>query len=347
MKDVKVLLVGDDTYDMYVKAFYQAYVRDGYTNVELFATNHYLDISKSGLMNIVRKAENKFAFGPHVAYVNSQLLKKIDEMMPELVFFYSARLIYGKTLKRIKAKGIKVFVYNNDDPFAAYYPQYFWRHYKKSLQYADVGFVYRLKNIPEYQQAGCDKVEILRSYYTKERNYYIEKPEVEVPDVVFLGHHEKDGRECFIKALLDKKIQVGITKQSWEDFEQSNPYLVKLENSHAKYNEMLNAAKIAIVFLSTINNDTYTRRCFEIPAVKTLMVAPYTDDLASMFKEDEEVVFYRSAEEFAEKIKYYLEHEEERQQIVDAGYERLMRDGHEVGDRIEFIMEQYALLRNT
>ena len=53
------------------------------------------------------------------------------------------------------------------------------------------------------------------------------------------------------------------------------------------------------------------------------------------------------SEEFAEKIKYYLEHEEERQRIVDAGYERLMRDGHEVGDRIEFIMEQYALLKNT
>ena len=119
---------------------------------------------------------------------------------------------------------------------------------------------------------------------------------------------------------------------------------MKLGNSHELYNEMLNAAKIAVVFLSTINHDTYTRRCFEIPAVKTLMVAPYTDDLATMFRDGEEVVFYRNKQDFVDKIEYYLEHEEDRVKIAESGYCRVNKDGHEVCDRIRQIMHTYEKL---
>lgn len=340
-KDVKVLLVGDDTFDIYVNAFYRAYIQEGYSNTQLFATNRCLNIPNKGLMNIIKRAENKLAYGPHIAHVNFELLKKIDEVKPQLVFLYTARLIFAKTIAQIKKRGITVFVYNNDDPFGTYFPKYFWRHYIRGLKYADWGFVYRLKNIPEYKEKGCCNVELLRSYYIKDRNYYLPEPAIDVPEVLFLGHHEDDEREDYIKALLDEKIKVGITKKNWEEFEEDNPYLVKLEDAHTLYNEMLNATEIAIVFLSKINNDTYTRRCFEIPAVKTLMIAPYTEDIASMFQENEEVVLYRNKKEFVEKIKYYLENQAEREQIASAGYERLMKDGHEIQDRVRVVMERY------
>ena len=71
------------------------------------------------------------------------------------------------------------------------------------------------------------------------------------------------------------------------------------------------------------------------------MVAPYTDDIASMFEDGKEVVLYRDEQEFVEKIQYYLEHEDERMRIANAGYERLMRDGHEVSDRVEQVMGAY------
>lgn len=339
-KQIRILLVGDDSYDMYVKAFYQSFVHEGYKNVWLFATNHYMD-GHTRAESLLLRAENKIAFGPRVAYLNRQLLCKAEEVNPELVFLYSARLVTASTLKHLRERGAKVFLYNNDNPFADYYPKYFWRHYKAGLQYADVCFVYRNSNIQDCKRLGCNRVELLRSYYIKERNYYMEDPGVNVPRVVFLGHYENDGRDAYIKALLDNGIEVGIIRRTWEGFEQGNSRLVKLENTHTLYNEMLNAAEIAIVFLSGINQDTYTRRCFEIPAVKTMMIAPFTEDIATIFKEDEEVVFYRNIEEFVQKVRYYLGHEEERRKIAAAGYCRLMRDGHEVKDRVEFIMDVY------
>ena len=202
--------------------------------------------------------------------------------------------------------------------------------------------------IQDYLDAGCKRVEVLRSYYIKERNYYIENPKIKVPKVLFLGHYEDDGRAGYIKGLLDEKIEVGIFKAGWEKLEVGNPYLIRLENTfESSYNEMLNAADIAIVFLSQINKDTYTTRCFEIPMTKTLMVAPYNDDLASMFQEDKEIVFYRNKDEFVNKVKYYLGHEEERMKIAEAGYDRVVQDGHEAMDRVNFIMDLYKQISGS
>lgn len=340
MKSTKVLLVGDDSYDMYVNAFYIGFIELGYKNVRLFSTNKWMKAS-SFVGSLWMRIQNKLAWGYDIKRLNEELIGFVEKEKPQLVFLYSTRLIRGKTIRKIKEKGSIVFAYNNDDPFASFYPKYFWRHYRQSLKYVDKGFVYRHKNIADYKASGCDNVELLRAYYIKQRNYYVENPNVSVPEVVFLGHNENDEREYYIKGLLDKKIKVGLMQKSWELFEANNPYLVKMEDTHTKYNEMLNAAKIAIVFLSKINNDTYTRRCFEIPVTKTMMVAPYTEDLATMFEADKEIVFYKNKEEFVEKIEYYLNNPDEREKIAEAAYKRILHDGHEACDRVEQVMTAF------
>lgn len=344
MKEERILLVGDDSYEMYAKAFYKSFQKLGYKNVSLFAINRYME-SDGRVGKILMRIQNKLAYGYSVSKVNKELLKTIKTQKTELVFLYSTRLIYPKVIKQIRDVGCKVFMYNNDNPFAPYFPKYFWRHYIGGLRYADYGFVYRQSNVEDYKKSGCEKVELLRSYYIDERNFYVETPKLKVPEVIFLGHHEPDEREEYIRSLLKQNISVGVMQKSWENFEPENPRVVKLADSHKCYNEMLNAAQIALVFLSKINHDTYTRRCFEIPAVKTLMVAPYTEDISTMFEDGKEAVLYRNGQEFAEKVKYYLEHEDERLQIANAGYERVMRDGHEVCDRVKQVMGIYEKIK--
>ena len=77
-----------------------------------------------------------------------------------------------------------------------------------------------------------------------------------------------------------------------------------------------------------MNRDVYTRRCFEIPACGTAMVAPRTKELQAMYREGEEAVYFDSKEELLAKVRWLLEDDEARNRIAKAGRERCLQDGH-------------------
>lgn len=333
MDKLKILIVEDGQFYMYGNALKDAFLKKGYKNVKLFSWCNVFDNC------IDKRMQNKFAAGPMVHRINIQLVKSCAVYKPALVFLYRCRIIYPSTIKKIRTQGAVIFSYNNDNPFSKDFPVYYWRHYRNSVKYSDVTFVYRKSNIRECMKKGAKRVEILRSYYIANNNYPMDV--VNKYDVVFLGHYEDDNRTQALLALVSAGIKVGIPKDIWPDLGEWSENVLQLENTHRDYNKILNESKIALVFLSSLNKDTYTRRCFEIPATKTFMLSQYTDDLANMFEPDKEAVYFKTPKELVEKAAYYLEHEEERERIALAGYERLMRDGHEVGNRVQQIIDKY------
>jgi spore maturation protein CgeB len=74
-------------------------------------------------------------------------------------------------------------------------------------------------------------------------------------------------------------------------------------------------------------------RLFEATGAGTCLLTDWKDDLPSVFEPDREVVAFRSHEECVEKLRYLLDHEEERRKIAAAGQERCLRD-HDIGGRI-------------
>jgi len=50
-------------------------------------------------------------------------------------------------------------------------------------------------------------------------------------------------------------------------------------------------------------------RSFEIPMSGGLQICSYFDELAEYYEEDKEIIFYRSQEEFLEKVRFYLKSE--------------------------------------
>jgi spore maturation protein CgeB len=67
-------------------------------------------------------------------------------------------------------------------------------------------------------------------------------------------------------------------------------------------------------------------RPFELAGCGAFVISGYADDLSRYYAEDKEMVFYRSIPELIEKIRYYLAHDEERQRIAKAGYQRTMQE---------------------
>lgn len=105
------------------------------------------------------------------------------------------------------------------------------------------------------------------------------------------------------------------------------------------YNKALCGAKIALCFFSKLNRDTYTRRCFEIPAAGTLLLSEYSDDLASLYQAGEEADMFKTKQEMIQKINLYLDNDDLRSRVAANGNQRAIIDGHDIVSRMAKVLD--------
>jgi hypothetical protein len=254
--------------------------------------------------------------------------------------------------------GALLVSYNNDDPFGPlvhenvpWHSRFYWHHYLNAIPEYDVHFVYRPANLPEILKAGAKEAHVLMPYFIPDEHRPCELSEDEMAlyacDVVFVGHYEPDGREQYLSALVRGGLHVRLFGgDTWTRkvlngldgyFESVRPVL-GVEHSKA-----LCGANMCLCFLSRLNRDTYTRRCFEIPACGRLLLSERTEDLRLLFKEDEEAVYFSSSEELVEKALWLREHPQDVERIASAGLRRVHVDGHSVNDRMK---ELLSIIKN-
>jgi spore maturation protein CgeB len=79
-------------------------------------------------------------------------------------------------------------------------------------------------------------------------------------------------------------------------------------------------------------------RMFEATGVGALLVTNDARNLAELFEPEREVVTYLSPEDLIEKLRYYVAHDDERQEIAAAGQRRTLRE-HTYAQRIAQLAE--------
>jgi spore maturation protein CgeB len=84
-------------------------------------------------------------------------------------------------------------------------------------------------------------------------------------------------------------------------------------------------------------------RDFEVPMSGGFYMVEYMEDLEEFYEVGKEVVCYTNREDLAEKIKYYLTHDREREAIRKAGHQRCLRD-HTWQKRFEAAFKEMGLL---
>jgi len=84
------------------------------------------------------------------------------------------------------------------------------------------------------------------------------------------------------------------------------------------------------------------QRTFNSAVAGGFVLTQMTYDLADYYEIGKEVVAFNSTGELIEKIKYYLDHEDEREVIARAGYERTIRD-HTYEKRYRDIFQRMGL----
>lgn len=67
------------------------------------------------------------------------------------------------------------------------------------------------------------------------------------------------------------------------------------------------------------------QRIMDIMGAGGFVITSYSPETAELFEEDREIVMFKTLEELLEKVDFYLEHETEREEIAQAGHEKVMR----------------------
>jgi spore maturation protein CgeB len=75
-------------------------------------------------------------------------------------------------------------------------------------------------------------------------------------------------------------------------------------------------------------------RMYDLPANGVMQICDGEEYLGDFFNVGEEVVGYASPDELIDKVRYYLEHDQERARIAANGYRRVMAD-HRIRRRLE------------
>lgn len=357
---MKVLVAGDWHSELHEEVVSAALRELGHQVCE-FKWHEYFDALEGScrrVRDVVLRAQNKYLAGPRFARVNRDFVSTAEAFQPDLVFVYRGTHITAESLRAIRRScpGVVLAGYNNDDPFAPRQPRYLWRHFLEAVPEYDVVYAYRHANLEEYRQAGAQHVELLRSWFVPSRNRPVTLTEAEHAefgcDVVFVGHYEPDRRVEYLEEIVRAGFRLRIfgPGYDWDPVLLHSPLLasqvpVRLVWGE-DYNRALCGSKIALCFLSKLNRDTYTRRCFEIPVTGTMMLSEYSDDLAGLYGEGSEADYFRSPEELIRKIRVYLDDEARRREVAKAGMRRVTNDKHDVVSRMAGVVEWAERLRH-
>lgn len=352
---MRVLIAGDWSSELHEEPIARSLARQGH---EVIKFKWYTYFQQNGfiLIRILKRLQNKFLVGGLILKLNRDLEDVVRKNKPNLVFIYRGTHVLRITLRKLKSidSDLVIFGFNNDDPFSPFYPFWIWRHFISCIQSYDVILAYRESNIPEYFAAGARRVSLWRAYFDPARNYPIKADSVSEEwrcDVVFIGHYENDGRLTYLEEVVKNgwSLRIYGPPYEWNDILERNSILKSLSPVRLvwgeDYNYAINGAKIALCFLSKLNRDTYTRRCFEIPASGTLLVSERSDDLTKIFRPDDEVVLFGNVPEFRCVLSSLLTDLERLKAVAGAGSRRVWADRHDVDSRVADLLNHYRTIK--
>ena len=297
-------------------------------------------------------AGSKLRYARALRGLNRRFLDTVARTRPDIVFLERCDLILPESIRAVRDVSARtvVFQFHNDDPFIGLKRRFKYRHFLRSLPDADATFVFRPVNVEDARRFGARIVEVLPPYYVGALHHPVPDRVVDY-DVVFVGHYEPDGRAQAIEALAAAGLRVGLFGTFWDKAPRSCTWIRSqsvVPVRGAEYRRTLSRAKMALVFLSRLNRDVWTTRCFEIPACGVAMLAPDNEHMRAFFT-PEETIYYRDGDvdDLVAKALSWSASPGRCEEVAHAGRRRVMAGGHSETDQARQIVALWERLRSA
>ena len=254
---------------------------------------------------------------------------------PKIVWLDGGELIGLKAATALRLFGCPTVLYNIDDP-SGHRDGRRWDSLLSALPAYDLCVVVRAENVTEFRALGARSVHrVWRSYDEVQHRPFDSVEDIPAAfrsEVAFVGTWIRgEGRDEFLLALIELGLDIAI----WGDHWQKSPNWSRLR-AHWRgpalagrdYVAALQGARLALGLLSRGNRDLHTTRSAEIPYAGGLLCAERTTEHQAMYREGEEAVFWKDAEECAAICRRLLTDDALRERIRQQGRARVQQGGY-------------------
>ncbi len=261
---------------------------------------------------------------------NRKLLGTVEKLRPDLILITGGTSsIFPETVKYIKENfSVKIVLMNGMSPL--------WsvtRTEREMVEFIDCFFTNDKYHAIQWLELGAKKAHCLPissvdPYLHKRIPLSEEETRQYGCDLCFVGglYPEKWYRERLRVLAALREFDLGIwSEDKWEILHTD-----KWKGAYRgvarglKMVKIYNAAKIVINVHGNFMQAGGNMRTFEVPGCGAFQLIDRVDP--AWFEIGEEVVRFTGIDDLKEKIKYYLEHPEERERIARRGQERAYRD---------------------
>ncbi len=296
--------------------------------------------------------------------MNERLLEVVEKEKPQLcLFFLFVEQIKKETVKKITEKGFLTMNWFADDLWRFYNFSRYWAPY---FNWVSTDQPCRLK---DYYKIGYKNVVI--GGWACNHNIYKPLNLPKIYDVTFVGQPHGN-RKKIVAQIKKAGIKIECFGRGWPNGKVSQKEMVKIFSqskinlNFSKCSGRLTPRYFAQIFLRKedrkirLNNPKYwvpnlksvlarrqkeiKGRIFEIPGCRGFLLTDYAPGLEKYYEIGKEIECFYDIKDLIEKIKYYLEHEEEREKIAFNGYKRTFRD-HTYEKRFNEIFKIIGLIK--
>lgn len=265
--------------------------------------------------------------------------KAIDEIVLDCVIRYSPDLLFTIFLGKVLHKEIIAEISTQTNTVTLnWFCDDTWRFDSFSKYWAPVfnWVVTDAKSaLPKYEQIGYKNV-ILGGWACNHFLYRkLDYPRIH--NVTFVGQAHGNRRQV-IDELRKSGVSVETWGLGWENGRLSQVEMIKVFNQ-SKINLNLGEASVSGV-------KEIKARDFEIPGCGGFMITGSSkDELAEYYDIGKEIIHYESTKDLIDKVKYYLDHDSERESIAEAGYIKTLNE-HTYEKRFNDIFRKIGILEN-
>ena len=298
--------------------------------VEIVDNSFYFDAFKA--IDNITKSKNHIAQlkGIFTTFLSEALMAKCLQFKPDLVFALAQAPVSTEVLARLREFKISTAFWFVED----FRTMPYWEKYAPLYDYFFAiqkgEFFEKLKN------AGARNYHYLPTAASPEIHREValspDERKAYSSDLSFLGAGYYNRRN-FFTGLLDLDFKI------WgSEWDLNSPLSKCIQKNGARVStgesvKIFNASKINLnlhssTYHSGVNpyGDFVNPRTFELASCNSFQLVDTRSDIGDLFNVNDEIICFNDLEELREKIKFYLEHEDERKIIARKAHERVLRE---------------------